>query len=44
MELERRYLEALDEVDRWAIVEGRLELAGPDGTLATFEPSPVAAP
>ena len=43
MELERRYLEALDEIDRWAIVEGRLELAGPDGTLATFEPSPVAA-
>lgn len=43
MELERRYLEALGEVGRWAIVEGRLELAGPDGTLATFEPSPVAA-
>lgn len=37
MELERRYLEALASADRWSIVEGRLELLGPDGLLATFE-------
>ena len=36
MELERRYLEALADTNRWSIVDGRLELFGPDGLLATF--------
>lgn len=44
MELERLYLEALAEADRWAIVAGRLELSGPGGTLATFEPAIAADP
>lgn len=40
MELERRYLEVLAEVDRWSIVEGRLELSASGRVLATFDPAP----
>ena len=42
MELERRYLAALADTNRWSIVDGRLELLGSDGLLATFEPASPA--